>query len=604
MKRILSLLLCLALCLSLLPASFAEDIEIVGEPLDDVPILAPEEEPPAEDDPVTYRALLVGEVSFTDEYGGTANRSIGNTNRIGEMLQNVYGPEGGRYEITVAHDLGHDDFREVIASTFAEADDNDVSLFFVSSHGVINIASGRNAGRIITIEEPYVRTGFLPMEDLAAWLKQVPGQVIVAIDSCGSGAAIYDGGESAFLPDGAGAEDAGFTDAVISAFAEADGCVPGACEPQTGEFRSGKFYVLTASAHQERAWGQESSDIEYCYSKFPFFFAQACYYKKNSNFSLPKFSRGSMPADYDGNLTVTLDEMYRFVFYHALGDETTEVCQHAQVYPENCEYPLFTTKLSMSKSEQTLAVNKSAKLNAQISSGAPAANVVWSSSDETVAEVSQTGVVAAKKYGTATITARVKNTDFAVTCQVQTLFWDVADPSQYYFKHVYWAAENGITKGYDLEYFAPQEECTREQMMMFLWRLAGQPKPGSAASPFPDVQNGDYFCKAVLWGVENKITAGFSEGEHAGRFGVGLPCTREQAMTFLWRLAGRPDPDATANPFSDIQDTDYFYKAVLWANENGVANGYEDGSYGVGLACLREHMVTFLSKYDAKFGNH
>jgi hypothetical protein len=76
-------------------------------------------------------------------------------------------------------------------------------------------------------------------------------------------------------------------------------------------------------------------------------------------------------------------------------------------------------------------------------------------------------------------------------------------------------------------------------------------------------------------------------------------------MTFLWRLAGNPEPRTLSNKFKDVRSSDYFFKAVLWASENGIANGYSSGTYagkyGVGLACLREHMVTFLSRYDSKF---
>lgn len=231
---------------------------------------------------------------------------------------------------------------------------------------------------------------------------------------------------------------------------------------------------------------------------------------------------------------------------------------------------------------------------------------LWSSNNETAATVDENGLVTAHKYGKAVITA-VMADGTAYDCAVQTLFWDVADSSKYYFRHVYWAAEKGITKGYDLEYFAPQETCKREQMMTFLWRLAGEPEPKTGSSRFPDVKRGAYYYKAVLWGVENGITNGYSSGEHEGLFGVGLPCTREQAMTFLWRMAGKPEPKTTVNKFADMKKSDYYYKAVLWAAENGIANGYTTGEYagkyGVGLDCLREHMVTFLSRYSSKIMN-
>ena len=267
------------------------------------------------------------------------------------------------------------------------------------------------------------------------------------------------------------------------------------------------------------------------------------------------------------------------------------------------QYNTAPSTISLDQTNLSLAVNSTAKLTAD--TGGTATDLVWTSSNETVATVDQDGVVTAKKYGKATITVTVPGTNLSASCEVQTLFWDVADSSQYYFRHVYWAAEAGITKGYNLEYFGPQLECTREQMMTFLWRMAGQPNPKTTRNPFPDVPSNAYYTKAVLWGVENGITNGYSSGEYAGKFGVGLPCTREQAMTFMWRMAGKPEPKAGANPFKDIKPSDYYYKAVLWASQNGIANGYSSGEYagkyGVGLACLREHMVTFLSRYNSKF---
>ena len=187
----------------------------------------------------------------------------------------------------------------------------------------------------------------------------------------------------------------------------------------------------------------------------------------------------------------------------------------------------------------------------------------------------------------------------------QYKFPDVTKQSEYYYTPVYWAAVNGIAAGYSDGTFGPKLNCTREQMMTFLWRLAGKPEPSSSGNPFPDIHSGDYYYKAVLWGVEKGITNGYSSGAYKGKFGVGLACTREQAMTFLWRMAGKPDPKTSASPFPDVHTSDYYYKAVLWASENSIAKGYTSGAYagkyGVGLACQREHMVTFLYRYAEKF---
>ena len=253
------------------------------------------------------------------------------------------------------------------------------------------------------------------------------------------------------------------------------------------------------------------------------------------------------------------------------------------------------SELSLDRTSLELPVFGTTVLQAD-TGGVPAV-LEWSSDNETVATVDQSGCVTAHKYGTATITVSIPGTELSASCQVQTLFYDVIDPSAYYYKHVYWAAEAGITKGYNLEYFGPQLECTRDQMMTFLWRLAGSPKPKTTKSPFSDVKKGDYCFNAIMWAVDNKITNGYPDGT----FGVGVPCTREQAMTFMWRMAGKPEPKTTKNPFSDVKKSDYFYKAVLWASENKIANGYADGTYGVGISCLREYMVTFLSRFNSKY---
>ena len=589
MKRVLALLLCLVVCLSLLPAGFAADIEIADEP-EEIKIDGPELQPllpeePQADGTVKYRALLIAEVFFSFE---TANRNRGDVQRINAMLKRTFGPEGGAYSVSRFSDLSAAGIRDAIGSTFADADSNDVSLFFIATHGVTDVASGPDAGAIVTIEQLGAEEGYLRLGTLADWLKAVPGKVIVLLGSCGSGAAVYSNGKAAFSPDFSDESDTAFTEAVVRCFEEADGeRSAGAAEPQTGEFRNSKFYVLTAAAHQESSWGQESSTP---YNFFPYLFAEG--------------AGLDMPADVNGDLSITLDEMYQFCSQYALGpynDGTGDYYQHVQVYPTNSSYPLFAAKLSLSESSLSLPVHDSVSLWASTSPSVVLDSFSWTSSNKSVATVDADGRVTAKKYGKTTITGKIPGTKLSATCRVQTLFWDVADSGMYYFKPVYWAAEKGITTGYDYEYFAPQEECTREQMMTFLWRLAGKPEPRATESPFSDVQSGAYFCKAVLWGVEKGITAGYSEGEYAGMFGVGLPCTREDAMTFLWRLARRPEPASTENPFSDLDESAYYYRPVLWASENVIAKGYDDGTYGVGLSCLREHMVTFLYRYWKKF---
>lgn len=87
-------------------------------------------------------------------------------------------------------------------------------------------------------------------------------------------------------------------------------------------------------------------------------------------------------------------------------------------------------------------------------------------------------------------------------------FTDVAEGS-YYYDAVLWAVENGITSGTDTDTFAPNATCTRAQIVTFLWRAEGS-KASTASTPFTDVAESDYFASAVQWAVENSITAGIT----------------------------------------------------------------------------------------------
>jgi hypothetical protein len=103
--------------------------------------------------------------------------------------------------------------------------------------------------------------------------------------------------------------------------------------------------------------------------------------------------------------------------------------------------------------------------------------------------------------------------------------------SDFYYKAVLWAVENGITNGTDATHFSPMGVCNRAQVVTFLWRAFGQPETESTEHPFTDVPAGSFYEKPVLWAVENGITAGMT----ATAFGPTANCTRAQIMTFLYR---------------------------------------------------------------------
>ena len=165
-------------------------------------------------------------------------------------------------------------------------------------------------------------------------------------------------------------------------------------------------------------------------------------------------------------------------------------------------------------------------------------------------------------------------------------FADVSTDA-YYYEAVKWAAEQGITGGVGGGLFAPDQSCTRAQIVTFLWRAAGSPEPKSMRS-FSDVPEDSYYAKAVAWAVENGITVGTS----ATTFSPDATCTRAQGVTFLFRAAKASADGAPA--FRDVAADAYYAAAVKWATDNSVTNGIGGGLFGSDNDCTRAQIVTFL----------
>ena len=166
-------------------------------------------------------------------------------------------------------------------------------------------------------------------------------------------------------------------------------------------------------------------------------------------------------------------------------------------------------------------------------------------------------------------------------------FYDVPNDA-YFYEAVKWAVKNGITTGVGNDLFAPEQPCTRAQIVTFLWRAAGAPEPKGAASGMTDVVSGSYYEKAVAWAIENGITTGTT----TSTFSPDVTCTRAQAVTFLARALNAKA--ASAAEFSDVPTDSYFADAVAWAAANGVTEGIGGGLFGSDNDCTRGQIVTFL----------
>lgn len=193
-----------------------------------------------------------------------------------------------------------------------------------------------------------------------------------------------------------------------------------------------------------------------------------------------------------------------------------------------------------------------------------------------------------------TIDNSTVSADIPVNAKRTASFADVSSDS-YCADAVKWAVENGVANGTTVAAFSPNAACTRGQIVTFLWRAAGSPAPKTTVNPFTDVAADAYYAKAVLWAVENGIT----NGTTATTFSPDAPCTRAQAVTFLFRGAIANGLEAVTlqeliSGFSDAASLPgYAVSAMNWALANGIVQG-NGGALMPNNTCTRGQIVTFL----------
>lgn len=176
-------------------------------------------------------------------------------------------------------------------------------------------------------------------------------------------------------------------------------------------------------------------------------------------------------------------------------------------------------------------------------------------------------------------------------------FADVAIDA-YYYEAVKWAAENGITGGVGNDRFAPEQSCTRAQIVTFLWRAAGSPVV-NYLMPFTDVDEGSYYAEAVRWAASTGIVTGLTETT----FGTDSVCTRAQAAAMIYRCAQAQGKGFTGAwmfhlPFTDVPE--WAYESVAWCYMNGVTTGVNETAFAPGNDCTRAQIVTFLWRAFSK----
>ena len=200
-----------------------------------------------------------------------------------------------------------------------------------------------------------------------------------------------------------------------------------------------------------------------------------------------------------------------------------------------------------------------------------------------------------KSNGKYTFTMPTSKVEIKVTFMednsVLNFFYDVPNDA-YYYEAVKWAAENGITGGVGNSLFAPNQPCTRAQIVTFLWRAAGSPVV-NYLMPFTDVDEGAYYAEAVRWAASTGIVTGQTETT----FGTDSVCTRAQAAAMIYRCAQAQGKGFTGAwmfhlPFTDVPE--WAYESVAWCYMNSVTTGVSETSFAPGNDCTRAQIVTFL----------
>ncbi|MBQ4180929.1 MAG: S-layer homology domain-containing protein [Firmicutes bacterium] len=126
----------------------------------------------------------------------------------------------------------------------------------------------------------------------------------------------------------------------------------------------------------------------------------------------------------------------------------------------------------------------------------------------------------------------------------------------------------------------------------------GPEMPAEKTIPFTDVAKSDYFYDSVVWAFNSDPQ--ITDGTSATTFSPAKTCTRGQVVTFLWRACGCPEPKTSKNPFTDVKESDYFYKPVLWAVECGITDGTTPTTFSPANTCKNSHILTFIWRAEGE----
>ena len=268
-----------------------------------------------------YRAVLIGEESYTETLNGPGN----DIERMKELLRGMSEMEWIVYS---QKDATKNEISSLVSLTLSEAGPNDVSLFYYSGHGITN-STQYYSGALLTVDYEYI-----PTQELAAMLSAVPGRVIVLLDSCGSGAAISDGTMSMLLDQAAQQAEMPeelepfspeqFNSGVVEAFSAAGTGL----QTRSGELKTDKFYVITSSAYEQNSRSINQNGI------WGGGFTRGITASAGMDFNTNTWI-DTMPGDTDGDEILTIAECYGYC------RDYTSAYQDILSYPQGSAFPFL-----------------------------------------------------------------------------------------------------------------------------------------------------------------------------------------------------------------------------------------------------------------------
>ena len=252
-------------------------------------------------------------------------------------------------------------------------------------------------------------------------------------------------------------------------------------------------------------------------------------------------------------------------------------------------------------------------------------DLAWTSSNENVAVVDETGLVTYKGTGSTTITV-TSTTNSKLTASISLAvapqnakFTDVQNPQAYYYNAVYNLSSDPIVISYKTEKdkdgkdvqvpdrtidpiiagtsdttFSPNDYVTRGQFITFLWRAAG--KPNAKKTSFTDIDQDSYYAKAVNWAEQE----GIAKGTGNGTFNPNQKITRAEAAAFLYRAYGEVEEGFKGYEltFKDVADNAYYKDAVAWGNTQGLIFGTSVNTFSPNDNCTRAQAAVFINRAE------